>query len=541
MKQILPAFLGLILLTVPAAAQGLRPKTPPAKPQDAVVFSINGLTASDYALDLARQSDSDVLIRAWFKWGKAPDYQPLREFPERAHGMGAVFGGGITCSALYDKENGITPAQLQDMATRGTNGAMVDAWGHPGIRHGSLSSPAYMDYLFRWCKEQMDAGVDYLFMDENTAALSGQEGYDDYSLADFRQYLLGFCPSTKGWKANDPRWASQYGINLGDAAVCCDGSMNTFDYRAFLQARRALKKSPAPPKRLLPLWRSFRIWRDDRAWKSLTDRIRAYARQRGHPVWISGNGLTRYVDLQVLGIWHNWLVTNGQVDISQNQIQIWRNLVVKGHELTDETVPVVLFHDWGFGEPHFPWLAVPPDQREIWLRTRAAEIYAAGAFFAFPVLGPHGCDAGRDGTIATIARQAAFYQAQRNLYLHGRFLGADSVQTSQPAFSLAAWAGDTPDTVVLHVINRQIRDGRLQPRQAVTLTAPLSEMPEAAEAVSPDWTGTRPVSCVQSGGQLRVSLSDMEAYAVIRLHYRQAVNLSRLIDPVRIRMSPVGE
>ncbi len=518
----------------------LHPATPPARPQDVAVFTINALTTSDYALDLARRSGTDLLIRGWFKWGKAPRLDSLREFPERAHRMGALFGGGITCSALYDKENGITPAQLRDMATRNPEGELVDAWNKPGLRHGSLSSPAYLDYLFRWCREQIDAGVDYLFMDENTAALIWREGYDDHSLADFRQYLLGFCPLTREWQPNDPRWASQYKIALSDPAICPDGTLSTFDYRAFLRAKGLLENPLGKANPLAPLWYSFRDWRDDRAWKWLTDRIRSYARQQGQTVWISANGLVHYVDLQVLGVGRSrWLVKNGQVDLSQNQIQTWHDLVVKGRELTDQTVPVVLFHDWGMGDPPFPWMAVPPSQREIWLRTRAAEIYAAGAFFAFPVLGPHGCDAGRDGTLATIIRQTAFYQAHRNLYLHGHFLGADSVQSDQPALSLAAWAGDTPNTVVLHVINRQMRDGQLEPRKPVILTVPLSAMPEAAEAMSPDWPGTRPVSCVQSGSQLRVSLPEVEAYAVIRLHYRQAPDLARLIDPVRIRLSPL--
>jgi hypothetical protein len=135
---------------------------------DAVVFTMNELTDSQYGLDLARQAGSEVLIRGWFKWHQAPRLESLRWIPEKAHAFGALFGGGITCSALYDGENGLTREQLLDMATRGADGKLVDAWNHPDIRHGSLSSPAYLDYLFRWCREQIDAGVDYLFMDELT-------------------------------------------------------------------------------------------------------------------------------------------------------------------------------------------------------------------------------------------------------------------------------------------------------------------------------------------------------------------------------------
>ena len=49
-------------------------------------------------------------------------------------------------------------------------------------------------------------------MDENTAALSQREGYDDHSLADFRTYLIDACPQTRGWTLDDPRWKSDLGI-----------------------------------------------------------------------------------------------------------------------------------------------------------------------------------------------------------------------------------------------------------------------------------------------------------------------------------------
>lgn len=514
---------------------------PPARIQDVAVYSINGLTTNDYDLDLARRSGSDCLVRAWFKWGNAPDWRAQREFPERARQMGMLFGGGVTCSALYDHENGLTAAQVKDMVTRGPDGELVDAWDKPGLRHGSLSSPAYLDYLFRWCREQIDAGVDCLFMDENTAALGHREGYDDYSLADFHRYLFEVCPQTRRWKANDPRWQSIYKIPLDNPAVCTDGTMKTFDYRAFMRSIGALQEPLGRANPLAPLWLSFKKWRDDRAWKSLTDRIHAYGRKQGRTIWISANGLVRHVDFQVLGIWHNWLLTNGQIDLSENQIQTWRDLVVKGHELTDAATPVVLFHDWGFGTPHFPWLAVPVGQREIWLRTRAAEIYAAGGFFAFPVLGPHGCDAGRDGTIDTIARQAAFYQINKNLYLHGRFLGTLNAWSYEPALSLAIWQDDRPDTIDLHVINRLMKDGKLQPRPSVRIIAPLPSVPDRAEVISPDWNEARPVSYALWDIGLAVTVTNLDAYAVVRLHFPRAIDMGRLADPVHIRLSPSWE
>lgn len=526
-----------LLKPVPDFPPELRRKQPVNDLNDAVVFTMNETTASDYAMNLARRSGSDMLIRGWFKWNQAPPVESWRNFPEQAHQLAALFGGGITCSALYDRENGLTQAQVLDMATRGPDGQLVDAWDQPGIRHGSLSSPAYLDYLFRWCREQIDAGVDYLFMDEHTAALGSLEGYDDHSLNDFRRFLLEHCPQTRDWKRDDPRWKVQFQIDLDDPRICPGGNMDSFNYRAFLRAKNLLAKPVGPGNPLAPLWHQCRAWRDDRAWKELTDRIRDDAHQKGRRVFISANGLARYVDLQVLGVWDQWLVKDGQIDLAQNQLPYWRGLVTQGHELAGQRVPVVLFHDWGMGDVPFPWLAVPPSQREIWLRTRGAEIYAAGAFFAFPVLGPFGCDAARDGTLSTIARQTAFFQSQRELFSHGRYLGSECLRSSTTDLSMAAWAIDQPRAVVLHVINRAVKDGRLQPRSQVTVEVPLDRAPARSSAVSPDWEGGRTVKAEMRGDKLRVTLDDLEAYAVVTLNYDQTVNLSRLKDPVRVRLT----
>ncbi len=483
----------------------------------AVVFTIANRTTSDYELDLARRAGSDVLIRGWFKWGETKPFSQLQPLAEKAHQFGALFGGGITCSALYDKENGITHAQLLDMATRGADGQLVDAWNRPGIRHGSLSSPAYLDYLFRWCREEIDAGADYLFMDENGAALSPKEGYDDRSLADFRYYLRKECPRTRGWPPADTRWHDQFKIDLRDRAVCPDGTMASFDYREYLRANRLIRNPKNNP--LLPLWRQFRPWRDDRAWKTLTDRIRAYANEHHREVLISANGLARYVDLQVLGIWKKWNTKDGHIDLSENQLPYWHSLVESGRALAGKRVPVVLFHDWGMGTPPFKWLAVPPSDREVWMRTRGAEIYAAGAFFAFPVIGPFGCDSGKDGTISVIAQQAAFYKAHRDLYLNADFLTSEGLSSETPNLSLALWSIRNSNAIVLHIINRNVVNGVLNPQKNVNLAVPLDRAPSRVSLLSPDFKGERRGKARLSGGRLEVALGNLDAYTIAILRY----------------------
>ncbi|MDE3069014.1 MAG: hypothetical protein KGJ60_15895 [Verrucomicrobiota bacterium] len=495
----------------------LRRPVPVEDLNQAVVFTVNQPTISEYGVDLSRCIGSDVLIRGWFKWDEAPTVQQWRWIPPRIHQQGALFGGGITCSALYDKENGITHAQLLDMATRAPDGQLVDAWGQPGLRHGSLSSPAHLDYLFRWCREQMDAGADHLFMDENTAALRPNEGYDDHSLDDFRLYLLRHFSATQDWAPNDARWQTRFKIELTNSKICPDGDMRSFSYRAYLRERGLLANPQGRDNPLAAAWRQFRVWRDDRAWKGLTDRIRAYAAGKDRRVFISANGLVRYVDLQVLGVWNRWRVKEGQVDLSRSQLPDWRKWVLQGHALAGKRVPVVFFHDWGMGKPPFPWLAVAPSQRKLWMRIRGAEIYAAGGFFAFPVLGPFGCDAARDGTLETIARQTRYYQTHRRLYSEGQFLDKELAHTTAPNLSLAVWTTGRPRELAIHVVNREADNDRISPRSNFTVRLPLASLPESADAVSPDWPGESLVSCALVDRGLTVTVKDLGAYAVVRL------------------------
>ena len=491
------------------------------------------MTDSDYGLDLARRAGSELMIRAWFKWNASPPVARWQALPVRAHAFGALFGGGITCSALYDGENGLTREQLLGLATRGPDGQLADAWGQPGIRHGSLSSPAYLDYLLRWCREQIDAGTDVLFMDEINAALGPREGYDDFSLADFRRYLLSDCPETKGWTPTDPRWATTFHADPADRTLCPDGTMASFDYRAWLRARGLAERPDSPDNPFQTPWRRFRAWRDDRAWKSLTDRIRAHARERGRRVWLDANGLAKYVDLQVLGIWGNWTTEGGHIALRDNRLETWRAQVLRGRQLAGRRVPVVFFHDWGFGNPPFPFLAVPPAERALWMRTRGAEIYAAGALFAFPVLGPFGCDANKDGTLGVIAQQSAFHRAHRELYLDADFLGGRALQSPTPNLTLAAWARREPNAIVVHAVNRNLRAGVLQPQSNVVVRLPLDRLPADARVISPDFPGERAAACRRDGSGTEVALGTLDAYSVAILRYEGEVNLRPLRDPAR--------
>jgi hypothetical protein len=482
----------------------------------AMVYTINETIQTDDGLDLARKTGSDVLIRGWFKWGTPPDYARLAPQVAQAHAMGALFGGGITCSALYHGENGLTDEQVLDMATRGPEGQLVNAWNEPRCRHGTLSNPAYLDYLLASCRRQIDAGADYLFMDEINAALQADEGFDDYSIADFRRFLWERY-GQQGWRATDARWHEILKIDLANKDVAPGGTMETFQYRAYLKSRRLSENPHAAANPLAADWHAFREQRDDRAWKWLTDAIRAHAAARGRCVLISGNGLARYVDLQVLGVWEQWRTAEGRIDLAESQIEQWASTAVAGWSLAGRRVPVVFFHDWGF--QGFPWLEVPPEDRRLWIRVRGAEIYAAGAFFAFPVHGPGGNDCRQDGTLPEIARQSQFYHQHQDLYLDAELLGFDPLESSESGLSLALWRRRSPPSLLLHVINRQTQEGNPTHREAVTVRLPVGHEPRAVRVVSPDWAGEQVGTARAAAGRLTVTLPALEAYSVAILDY----------------------
>ncbi len=511
---------------MPDFPEKLRSQKPIERIEEAAVFSVNEFIHSPYGIWLARKVGSDVLIRAWFKWHNAPNWSYFSPLVEEAHRLGMFFGGGTTCSALYHGENNLSKEEVLDMATRDPEGNLVDAWGQPNVRHGTLSNPRYLEYILRWCREQIEAGADFLFMDEINAALHPNEGFDDYSLRDFREYLLRVYVDGQGWQVNDKRWQERFRVDFSDQEMCPDGTMKTFNYRAYLKRYGFTKQSQENPWNTGPFspenpfredWARFRRERDERAWRYIVDNIREFARRKGRQVLICSNGIAKFVDFQVRGVWDLWRVKDGRVDLSMSQMNDWASVVREGWFVSGRKVPVVLFHDWGFGG--FPWTEVPPSDREIWMRVRGAEIYAAGGFFAFPVSGlANFQDAFRDGTLSEIARQTTFYQRHRELYRNALPIAFDELKTEPEQLSTALWVRFDPPTLLLHIINRRTKDFRLQ-KVSASVWLPTKDLPLKVSAFSPD-TVKSEVKLEQEGEQLKLTLTELEAYTVVELQFK---------------------
>jgi hypothetical protein len=147
------------------------------------------------------QLDPDINIRAIGKWSTSGDEPGDYNFEQirRYHHLGITFMGSGTASVIFPQDFA-SPVIFEDMVTRDADNAPVphDEIGIEGAHRGNLFNPAYRQYLLRWAKIQIDGGVDGLSLDEVNGGFSGglkygfngNEGFDNYTIADFNRYLL---------------------------------------------------------------------------------------------------------------------------------------------------------------------------------------------------------------------------------------------------------------------------------------------------------------------------------------------------------------
>ena len=180
-------------------------------------FTVYGFSQSDVADEDPQvyALDPDVTIRAFGKWSTSGDEAADYNFAQiaRYHEKGITFMGSGTASVIFPKD---FPSMsiFDDMSTRDADNNPVphDEFGFPEpARRGNMFNPKYRQYLLSWAKIQIDGGVDGVNFDEVNAgfsggqkyAFNGNEGFDDYAIADFNRYLLAKYPdfTAADWKS----------------------------------------------------------------------------------------------------------------------------------------------------------------------------------------------------------------------------------------------------------------------------------------------------------------------------------------------------
>jgi hypothetical protein len=507
-----------VLILAVLAAFALLSTRASARPLDEwTIATLNEGCVNAEGASLAASVPSDLLMRAWFKWEKARDYQADKFVLPAARARGASFGGGTTVSALYRQENGLTPEQWRRLATRDPFGHIIPAWNDKRVAHGALSSEEYLDYVLKFCYAQIDAGVDNLFMDEVEACYSGFEGFDDPAMAKFAAWLIHKYCDGQGWAPKDARWRDKFGLDLADPEMCPDGTIKSFNYRAYLYKRDFAADPYAEdnPLRLDFGWPgsgedTFWGWRNDWAWKYLCDHLRDYAKKKGREVLLTANGLHKYVDYQVSGFWIEWVGDRKHVTTNASYLRKYRRAVLTAYDLAGKQVPVVFFHDWGF--EGFPFGELSPDNRIRWIKIYAPEVFAAGGLFCWPV------NIAAPEDLEVMKHYIAWYDTHRALFHGGAMVPTRQVMVSDSHVTTALWELGAQKKRVIHFINHSY-DRDIVPVDNLAVTLPSGSKPLTATWVSPEIPADRPVTFAYADGALTFKTPRIEGYGALVLSY----------------------
>jgi hypothetical protein len=481
----------------------------------------------------------DVTVRAIGKWSTAGDEPGDYNFAQigRYHAHGIAFMGSGTASVIFPRDFA-TPAVYDDMSTRDADNAPVPhdefGFGEP-VRRGNLFNPAYRRYLLDWARIQIDGGVDGINLDEVNGGFSGglkygfngNEGFDDYTLADFNRYLLDKYPA---YTAAD--WIARFGMTESnhprrDAA---------FDYRAYLRAGGwntdplnaanplAAEWGRVVPNRVYAGDMSFTGTYIRRYWKELVDGLRAYGAAKGKRLLVSSNGVWPYVDLNSVGMYpwnpdeqtpdwkgaHYMPVVDGHLDGAASLGANYRYLKERSRDVAGD-VPVTVFIDWP-NEMMTAYLSLPADEKRDYWRVFGAEAYANGLFPAFHLKDTVGSPtAEQQGMLGFLTDYSGFYRAHANLFRDNAH-APQPVSASAPNIAATLLENDRGRTI--HLVNHNY-ERALVPQSNVTVSVDLPRCPRTVKVHSPDGPRQARSSCRH--GHVRVTVDLLEAYDVLAL------------------------
>ncbi len=474
-------------------------------------------------LDDALSYQPDMIFRGWFKWGNlGAGFKSKSWMPQQANSKGAYFGGGGTCSALFSDE--VSPDVLERIVSRNPNNE-PEYFSHTsssGCYNGDIQNTEYLDFVLRWAYDQIDAGVQSLFLDEPDGGASWYTGYGDNGIEAFRLFLIEKYVQGKGWAPDDSRWNSQFGIDL--ASDCPDSTINSFNYRHYLQ-RKNLSDAPYMDNNQLRFewgdpWTTadttYLYQRNHYAWQYLTAAIKKYCNVNGKNVSIAN------IDFLIETQWNTWNVINGRLDISKSYVRHWRDRIDWGIQNLGQKVPLILFLDWGSNMPFFD--QIPLEDRILWLRIYAAELFASGGILAWPISSNGNCyRASQEPLLAdTIHTLINWYREHQEFYTNTEWVG-DSLVDLHGETDLVTTIMEQPDSNrrIVHIINkREDQNYHLVPRTLLQITIPSDLEPKSIEESSPD-VGTRNVLFTwrPEKDRIDVTLDSLDAYLVLVIDY----------------------
>jgi hypothetical protein len=539
-----------VALAVPAQPAPAAGATAGARPVDFTVYAFSQSDVADedpqvYVLD------PDTTIRAIGKWSTAGDEASDYNFAQigRYHAKGITFMGSGTASIIFPKDFATTEI-FDDMSTRDADGNPVphDEFGFPEpARRGNIFNPQYRQYLLSWARIQVDGGVDGLNFDEINAGFSGglkygfngNEGFDDYAIADFNRYLLAKYPA---YTAAD--WKSRFGMtdeNIVRRDVPAGDLAANFNYREYLRAGGWNLDPLNAANPLAPEWGRVvanRMYAEDtsftatyirRYWKEIVDEMRAYAwRTANRRILISSNGLWPYVDFNSVGM-YPWNPDEQTPDfrgadyvpVVDGHLNGAKSLQAQYRYLKDQSariagnVPVVVFIDWP-NDMMTNYLNLPLAEKKDYWQIFGAEAYANGIFPAFHLKDTVGSPTAEQlGMLDFFQTYTRFYKDHRALFRENA-IAAEPVRVGAANVSASLLVQRGTGRRSIHLVNHNYSQG-IAPQSGFTVEADLRSCPRRVTMVSPDFTGSKTPAFSCRQGKLKVTVDRLDYYDVLAL------------------------
>jgi hypothetical protein len=542
-------------------------------PQDFVVYAfsqcdVDGEDPQVYDLE------PDVTIRAIGKWSNNGSEIEDYNFAQiaRYHARNITFMGSGTASVIFPQDFP-TVEVFDGMSTRDGQGNLVphDEFGFPiPARRGNLFNPAYREYLLSWAKIQIDGGVDGINFDEVNGGFSGgqkysfngNEGFDDYTLADFNRYLLNKYPN---FTTSD--WQAKFGLqpnNTLSRSSSPEDLVHNFNYRLYLQSNNwslnplnssnplASEWGKVTANRLYATDTSFLATYIRRYWISLVTTLREYAlSQHNRTLLISSNGLWPSVSFNSLGM-YPWnpdevtpdyrgadyvplLTTTAPDGTSTTHLNGAKSLQAQFRHLKSlhrqivgsDAVPLAIFIDWP-NDMMAGYQGLPVEEKKDYWRIFGAEAYANGVFPAFHLRDTvGGLTASEAGVLDFMKEYAAFFRGNRRVFTKnvpweggkGEVkLSANGEGSRRLVGSVLVQEGGGQRTV--HVVNHNYNWGVMASVDGVVVEMDeemVGGCPVRVEVLSPDFslgeTVVGELKCER--GKVRVEIGRVMYYSVL--------------------------
>lgn len=545
-------FAAVLALAVPVPAMAAT-DWPPAGGIKAADLAVFGFSQSD-VMDEDPQVYTlapDITIRAIGKWSTSGDDPSDYNFDQiaRYHAKGVAFMGSGTASIIFPRDFP-DAATFADMVTRDADNNPLPhdefGFGEP-VGRGNIFNPKYRQYLLSWAKIQIDGGVDGVNFDEVNGGFSGgakygyngNEGFDDYTIADFTRYLLAKYP-----RFSEYDWQKRFDMdddNFPRAGVPADDLVHNFNYRTYLKAKGWNTNPVNADNPLAYEWGKVtanRMYADDttflgtylrRYWKEMVDQTRAHARKSGHrKVLISSNGLLPYVDYNSIGMYTynqdeqtpdykgaDYVPTvDGHLNGAKSLQTNYRYLKTMNRKIAGN-VPAAVFIDWP-NEMMTNYLNFPLSERQDYWRIFGAEAYANGLFPAFHLKDTVGSPTAEEqGMLDFLTTYAQFYKDHRSVFVRNNITDKTvDVSAANVAASLLVQAKTGAQSI--HLVNHNY-DREITAQTDLTVKVDLPYCPRQVTLISPDSPGSRVLPSTCESGELTVTLDRLEYYDVLTL------------------------